>query len=101
MLAALLGGPAKSRPLFWEHTGNAAMRSGQWKLVRQFSGPWELYDVASAPAETVDLAKALPTLVRDLSEQWRNWADRVGVIPWEVTLDIYRRRGFTDEEAAG
>ena len=101
MLAALRGGTVKSRPLFWEHTGNAAVRSGQWKLVRQFPGPWELYDIDSTPAETVDLAKARPTLVRDLSEQWRNWAGRVGVIPWEVTLDIYRRRGFTDEEAAG
>jgi arylsulfatase A-like enzyme len=101
MLAALRGRSVRSRQLFWEHTGNAAIRSGQWKLVRQFPGPWELYDVASAPAETVDLAKALPSLVRDLSEQWQNWAGRVGVIPWEVTLDIYRRRGFTDEEAAG
>jgi arylsulfatase len=87
--------------LFWEHTGNAALRQGRWKIVRQYDQPWELYDLDADRSELVDLAARQPALVRDLAGEWQRWADRVGVIPWQVTLDLYRQRGLTDEEAAG
>jgi len=101
MLEALRGGPPAVHPLFWEHTGNAAIRLANWKLVRAYPGPWELYDLATDPAELRDCAPAQRGVVAELRASWESWAARVGVIPWEVTLDIYRGRGASAEEAAG
>src|SRR5256885_10895406 len=47
MLSALRGESVEPHPLFWEHTGNAAVRVGDWKLVRSFGGEWELYAMRS------------------------------------------------------
>jgi arylsulfatase len=101
MLAALRGEACDPAPLFWEHTGNAAIRVGRWKLVREYPGEWELYDLDADRTELRDLAAAQPEIVRDLAAQWQAWADRVGVIPFEVTLRLYRERGLEDTEAAG
>jgi arylsulfatase len=101
MLPTLRGDSTSDGALFWEHTGNAAARHGQWKLVRQYDRPWELYDLEGDRSELLDLAASQPALVRELGSEWQRWADRVGVIPWQATLDLYRQRGLADEEAAG
>jgi arylsulfatase A-like enzyme len=103
MLPALRGSDSDGppRPLYWEHTGNAALRLGRWKIVREYPGDWELYDIDRDPCELHDLAVAHPEVVADLSRRWQDWAHRVGVLPWETTLHLYRQRGLTDEEAAG
>jgi arylsulfatase len=101
MLPALRGEPTADSALVWEHTGYAAVRHGHWKLVRQYDQPWELYDLEADRSELLDLAASQPALVRELEAEWQRWAHRVGVIPWHVTLDLYRQRGLTDEEAAG
>ena len=101
MLPALRGQSLVDAPLYWEHTGNAAIRVGQWKLVREFPRPWELYDMSTDRSETNDVAKSQPEIVAQLATQWQRWADRVGVIPFEVTVNLYRERGLSDEEAAG
>ncbi|MGZ4492022.1 MAG: hypothetical protein ACXVEU_14875, partial [Nocardioidaceae bacterium] len=79
--------------LFWEHEGNAAVRSGDWKLVRKHGGAWELYDVAADRAEQHDRAGAHPDLVADLAARYEAWARRCGVIPRETVLALYERRG--------
>ena len=33
----------RTRPLFWEHEGNRAVRAGNWKLVSTYPDDWELY----------------------------------------------------------
>jgi arylsulfatase len=101
MLAALRGHDAPQASLFWEHTGNAAVRRGQWKLVREAGRPWELYDLAADRSEIRDLAAERIELVDELAADWRAWADRVGLIPWEVTLELYRQRGLGEVDAAG
>ncbi len=101
MLPAVRGGAVDPVPLFWEHTGNAAIRSGKWKLVREYPRDWELYDLEADRTELNDLAAEHPEIVADLSARWQQWADRVGVLPWETTLRIYRERGLTAVEAAG
>lgn len=77
-------------PLFWEHEGNAAVRSGRWKLARKHPGPWELYDLDHDRTEREDLAGEHPDLVLALAAAYDQWAPRVGVIPRERILEHYR-----------
>lgn len=101
MLPAVRGADMEPVPLFWEHTGNAAIRVGRWKLVREYPHEWELYDIAADRTELHDVAAEHPDIVADLRAWWQEWANRIGVLSWETTLDIYRERGLSDEEAAG
>ncbi len=100
-LSALRGHSLPSRPLFWEHTGNAAIRSGKWKLVREFPNPWELYDMEVDRTEIHNLAASHHEVVQQLEEQWQSWARRVGVISWDVILDAYRNAGKSEQDAVG
>lgn len=101
MLSALRGEAAPDGTLYWEHVGNAAIRRGRWKLVREHPHPWELYDVSRDRSETDDLADRYRETVQELAAAWQTWADRVGVIPWETTVAVYRERGLQDADAAG
>jgi arylsulfatase len=101
MLPAWRGEAVDDRPLFFEHTGNAAVRTADWKLVRADPDPWELYDMRRDRSELRDLAGEHPEVVAALATDWQCWAERVGVIPWPTTLGIYRDRGLADEYAAG
>lgn len=76
----------REQPIFWEHEGNAAIRLGQFKLVRLHDRPWELYDIEADRTELTDLAGRNPTLERDLIRQYQTWADRVGVLDWNEAL---------------
>lgn len=75
---------ARPQPLFWEHEGNRAVRDGDWKLVSKHPGDWELYDMAADRTEMHNLAKEHPERVKELSEAWEQWAQRVGVLPWPL-----------------
>ncbi len=101
LLPALRGRAMAPHTLYWEHTGNAALRSGSWKLVRDYPSTWELYDLAADRTELHDRAAAHPELVARLAADWSAWAARIGVLPWEVTLDIYAQRGQPAREAMG
>jgi arylsulfatase len=90
-----------SSPMFWEHVGNAAVRRGRWKLVREWGSPWELYEIAVDRGESRDLARELPELVNELAELWQNWADTHGVIPWEDVLVDHDERGIPRAHAVG
>jgi arylsulfatase len=73
---------APPRPLFWEHEGNAAVRRGDWKLVRfEYRGPWELYNLKADRTEQHDLAPKNPALVTELAGLWESWARRAQVLP--------------------
>ncbi len=80
-----------SRPLFWEHEGNKAMRLDAWKLVSKHQGAWELYNIAADRTEMKNLAAAQPERVKAMAAQWQAWANRVGVEPW--TFDIAEGSG--------
>ncbi len=101
LLPALRGEPVQEATQYWEHTGNAAIRRGNWKLVRDYPKPWELYNLALDRSELNDVAGHHPELVAELGAAWQQWADRVGVLPWEVTLEIYAERGQPEREAQG
>ncbi|QDV64125.1 Arylsulfatase [Crateriforma conspicua] len=75
-------GDFDDRPLYWEHEGNAAIRVGSWKLVRQgMRGKWELFDLAADRTEQHDLSAEYPSKVEQMRTQWRTWAKSVNAIP--------------------
>jgi arylsulfatase A-like enzyme len=82
-------------PMFWEHEGNAAVRVGDWKLVRKFPGAWELYDLQADRTELNDLAAAHPERVEDMAAQYEAWAQRCGVKPREQIVALMRGQGVT------
>ena len=65
-------------PIFWEFSGNHAVRSGDWKLVAERSKDWELYDLAADRSETRDLAADQPDRVKKLASIYDAWARRTG-----------------------
>jgi len=90
---AAVSAGAGERDLFWEHVGNAAVRRGRWKLVREAGRPWELYDLAQDRSEQDDLVHEHPDLVGALEDAWTDWAREQGVISWDDLLADYRERG--------
>ena len=72
----------RTQPLFWEHEGNRAVRSGNWKLVSVYPNDWELYDMVADRVERNDLAASRPDLVKTLAAEWEAWARRANVDPW-------------------
>ena len=63
--------------LFFHHSGNRAIRVGDWKLVSAGrNGPWELYDLAADRCESNDLAAKHPDKARELSDAWQQHETR-------------------------
>ena len=82
LVPAFEGHPLVRDALYWEHEGNAAIRAGDWKLVRLArNGPWELYNLKADRTELHDLAATEPQRVKDLVTQWQAWATRTHVKP--------------------
>jgi len=77
---------SREQPIFFEHEGNAAIRAGQFKLVRVHGCDWELYDMEADRTELSDLAGRNRPLEMDLKGQYVSWADKAGVLEWEVAL---------------
>jgi arylsulfatase len=83
LVPALDDQPIQRDALYWEHEGNAAIRVGDWKLVRLgVGGPWELYDLKTDRTELHDLVGAQPQLARELAAKWDAWARRTHVKPY-------------------
>ncbi|MDP1589341.1 MAG: arylsulfatase [Prosthecobacter sp.] len=78
------GSLMRPQPLFWEHEGNRAIRSGEWKLVSKHPGGWEIYNITTDRTEMNDLAAQQPERVKEMASQWDAWAKRVGVMPWPL-----------------
>jgi arylsulfatase len=70
------------KPIFWEHEGNRAVRSGPWKLVMKFKGPWELYNIAEDRTERNNVIKKFPAVSQLLARQWEDWAATSFVDDW-------------------
>jgi arylsulfatase len=75
--------PIQRDALYWEHEGNAAIRVGDWKLVRLGrNGAWELYNLKTDRTEQRDLAGVEPDRVQELAAKWEDWAERALVKPY-------------------
>ena len=66
LLPTLLGnGKQKQHDyLYWEHTGNQAVRMANWYAHRASGSSVELYDLVSDPQQSVDLSSKNPKIVR-------------------------------------
>lgn len=84
LVPAFSGKPIAPRDaLYWEHIGNAAVRSGDWKLVRLgLNGVWELYDMKTDRTELHDLSAQNPEKTKELAAKWEAWAERAHVKPY-------------------
>ena len=79
----------KPRNLFWEHQGNRAVLSGDWKLVSKFpENKWELYNMKEDRSEVHDLSSAYPDLVDSLNKAYDVWAAKTGVVPRAELLQM-------------
>lgn len=76
--------PASPRDLYWEHEGNRAARSGDWKLVSLHNRPWELYDLSRDPFEQRNLVSEHPEKAARLKASYKAWANKHGVQPWPL-----------------
>ncbi len=76
LLATLTGSEAviHDDPIYWEHEGNAAMRWGKWKLVREYRKPWELYDIQRDRTELQDLSVPHKQQRERMVKMWETWA---------------------------
>lgn len=76
MLPLLKGAdkPIHDAPIFWEHEGNAAVRWGKWKLVREYKKPWELFNIEADRTEMNNLAKTNVQKRKELIQLWTAWA---------------------------
>ncbi|MEY2804778.1 MAG: hypothetical protein RL657_2114 [Pseudomonadota bacterium] len=93
--SVMAGDQAQRPPMFWEHEGNAAVRIGPWKLVRQYPRAWELYNLDEDRTELHDLAAQHPERVRDMAQQYEMWAQRCGVLPRDHVVTLMRSQGVT------
>lgn len=83
LLPAFDDRPIEREALYWEHEGNAAVRAGDWKLVRLGrKGPWELYNLKADRTEQHNLAAEQPQRAGELAGMWKAWAERAQVIPY-------------------
>ncbi len=78
-------GKEKGRPhetLCWRENITAAVRDGDWKLIRFPDKPAELYNLARDISETNDLAAKEPEKVKDLYGKLWSWEQQLARPLW-------------------
>ena len=73
--------------IFFEHEGNRALRTGDWKIVAkgrhgQDNVKWELYNIGAERSELHDLAGEQPERLDRMKSQWLMKAALVQATPW-------------------
>ncbi len=69
----------RQEPLFWEFSGEMAMRQGDWKIVKRKKGQWELYDLATDPVELHDVGRNRKDILEKMTDAYESWKKEVGV----------------------
>lgn len=70
------------KELFWEHFGAAALRQGDYKIVKiDNKSDWELYNLKTDRSEIHNLANKNPAILKSLIHRWENLASVYKVYP--------------------
>ncbi len=94
--------PIHVDPIYWEHEGNAAMRWGDWKLVREYQKPWELYAMDLDRTEMNDLAASQPAKRNEMVALWEEWATKNQVaFPERFNMYEFLNRKKKENQKAG
>lgn len=84
------GEELEERPFVFEHTGNAAIRKGEWKLVGKDvmnnkgmadNPKWKLYNIDDDRSEIYDLSQHHPEVVKELRQLFLDEAKRTHILP--------------------
>jgi len=79
------GGPHKT--LMWQYQyGRAAIREGDWKLIRLPDRPAELFNIGEDPSELVNLAREHPDIVRMMYKKLFDWEQTMDEPLWNTDL---------------
>lgn len=73
-------GSVQRKYLYFNHSGNRALRMGNWKIVSGTAttpvgtdqDPWELYDLMNDRCEMNNLAQALPDRLQEMQRLWEH-----------------------------
>ncbi len=80
-------GEDTSRPhqtLYWKKDARAAIRDGDWKLIRMPDRPAELYDLSKDTDEQVSLASEHPEKVKELYKKIYAWEKTLAQPMWQL-----------------
>lgn len=83
-LRPFLRGEIEAAPhetLHWSNGPNAAIRHGDWKLVRSHDNIW-LFDLGKDLGERENLAESHPAMVKELLNKHRDWKAGVAKPAW-------------------
>jgi len=67
----------------WELWGQAAIRHGNWKLVKspEIGQPaWQLFDLNADPTEETNVGTEYPEKFKLLESLWREYSGEVGLL---------------------
>jgi arylsulfatase A-like enzyme len=88
--------PVHTEPIFWEHEGNKAVRNGKYKLVQTWKANkennWELYDLSQDRTEMHDLSQKMPEKLKEMTDQYNEWAEKMHVLPWDSIQSLYKAK---------
>jgi arylsulfatase A-like enzyme len=99
-LLPFVSGQTNGKPhpnLYWriESEEEAAIRSGDWKLLRiRPASNWQLYNLAQDVGEQTDLADQHPEVVQDLIAKYDAWAAQLQTPAWAYNQSNYVRPDF-------
>ena len=79
-LAGVKSGAANDA-LFWRSGAQGAMRSGDWKLVKN-GDKWHLFNLSSDIGERKDLASVEPTKLAEMKAAWSAWSGQMKAPLW-------------------